>query len=109
MPGQPIVEPPADLADEVLEVVRNMLAEVIGHEYMVGVDIVGDTSFDHDLELESLEFVALNELLRERYGDRVDFGAWLAGMEVDEIVALTVGDLVRFIASSLASEPASRA
>lgn len=91
------------LLDETLEVVRDMLVEVIGREYLVGLTIDLDTSFDVDLQLESLEFVALAERLVQRYGDRVDFVAWLASLELDEIIALTVGDLVAFVASSLAS------
>jgi acyl carrier protein len=92
----------------VLDVVREMLVEVIGAEYMLGVDIDLGTAFDADLELESLEFVTLAELLLERYGNQVDFVAWLAGMELDEIIALTVGDLVGLIESSVGAAAAAQ-
>jgi acyl carrier protein len=85
---------------EVLEVVQNMLVEVIGPEYTLSLTIELGTSFDTDLELESLEFVALAERLLDHYGGQVDFVAWLATMELDEIIALTVGDLVAFIVAS---------
>jgi acyl carrier protein len=84
----------------VLEVVEGMLVDVIGPEYMLALSIGMGTSFDTDLELESLEFVALAERLLDHYGGQVDFVAWLATMELDEIIALTVGDLVGFIVSS---------
>ena len=56
-----------------------------------------ETSFEKDLELESIEFVALAEKLQERYGKSVDFVGWLSSKELDEIIGLTVGELVEFI------------
>lgn len=85
--------------DEVLAEVRGMLTEIIGAEYALSLDIGMDTSFDADLELESIEFVRLATMLKERYGDRVDFVGFLATMERDEIIGLTIGDVVTYIAS----------
>jgi acyl carrier protein len=90
---------PEHVAD-VLETVRDMLVEVIGPEYLLDLSVELDTRFDEDLEIESLEFVALAERLLHHYGGQVDFVAWLATMELDEIIALTVGDLVTFIVAS---------
>lgn len=87
--------------EAVLAEVDRMLAEVIGDDLLLDEPLSMETSFDGDLELESLEFVALAEKLLETYGERVDFVAWMAGMELDEIVALTVGQLVDFVVSSL--------
>jgi acyl carrier protein len=92
----------APSADEVLDVVRELLVEVIGPEYVVGLSIDMDTAFDLDLQMESLEFVVLAERLPDLFGPQVDFVSWLAGMELEEIIALTVGDLVTFVAGSLA-------
>lgn len=93
---------PEHVAD-VLEVVQDILVDVIGPEYLIDITIALDTSFDEGLELESLEFVALAEQLLQHYGGQVDFVAWLATMELDEIIALTVGDLVSFIVASTTS------
>jgi len=92
--------PSADHVADVLEVVQDMLVDVIGPEYLIDLTIGLDTAFDEDLELESLEFVALAERLLQHYGGQVDFVAWLATMELDEIIALGVGDLVAFIVAS---------
>lgn len=100
MPG-PSKIADAPHTDEVLEVVRRMLVDVIGPEYVVGLSIEMETTFDRDLQVESLEFVELAERLPAHFGPRVDFVSWLAGMELDEIIALTVGDLVSFVVSSL--------
>jgi acyl carrier protein len=97
---------PDELVEDVLGVVRGMLVEVIGPEYLLDLSIDLTTRFDADLDLESLEFVALAERLLAHYGADVDFTAWLATKELDEIIGLTVGDLVLFIASSM--PPATR-
>jgi acyl carrier protein len=88
--------------DQILVEIRTMLTEIIGAEYALGLDIGMDTSFDADLELESIEFVKLSAMLTERYGDRVDFVAFLAAKELDEIIDMTVGEVVTYIANRLA-------
>jgi len=87
--------------DQILIEVRAMLIEIIGVEYGLGLDIGMDTSFDADLELESIEFVKLSAMLTEQYGDRVDFVAFLATKELDEIIEMTVGHVVTYIANCL--------
>jgi len=93
-------EPPTEHVADVLETVSDILVDVIGPEYLLDLEIGIQTRFDEDLEIESLEFVALAERLLHHYGGQVDFVAWLATMELDEIIALTVGDLVKFIVVS---------
>jgi acyl carrier protein len=85
--------------EQILADVRAMLTEIIGAEYALSFDIGMDTSFDADLELESIEFVKLSAMLAERYGDRVNFVAFLASKELDEIIEMTVGEVVTYIAN----------
>jgi acyl carrier protein len=87
---------------QLLDHLRADLAEVMGDDVLLAVDITPDTRFDDDLALESIEFVALGEILRERYGERVDFPGFIAGMELDEIMSLTVGRLLAYISDRLA-------
>jgi acyl carrier protein len=89
--------------DAVLEELERILTDVIGDDLLLDGPLEMTTSFDADLQLESIEFVALAERLLETYGERVDFVSWMAGMELDEIVALTVGDVVGFVVGSLAA------
>lgn len=89
------------LIDQILTDVRSMLTEIIGADYALGLHIGMDTSFDTDLELESLEFIKLATRITEYYGDRVDFVAFLADMELDAIIKLTVGEVVSYVASCL--------
>jgi acyl carrier protein len=93
--------------DQVLSSFAAMLREVIGESWADDLDIGLDTSFSHDLELESIEFVALAEKLQEQYGGRVDFAGWLADKELDQIIGLTVGDVVHFITACLTSSEAA--
>jgi acyl carrier protein len=80
----------------ILEKVAAMIQEVVEDDLFVD-EIAMGTAFSDDLELESIEFVALAEKLREEFGNQVDFAGWLSGMELDQILTLKVGDLVRFI------------
>lgn len=87
--------------EEVLATVGGLIVEVVGEEYLLEEPIGMGTSFDQDLELESIEFVALSERLMEHYGEQVDFVSWIGEMELEEIIALEVGELVRFIVRCL--------
>ena len=84
----------------VLETVSQLLREVIGDDGGLGPPITLATSFNEDLELESIEFVALAEKLQNHYGKRVDFAGWLSHMELHEILGLRVGQLVDHIVAS---------
>ncbi len=88
---------------EVLEKVARMIREVIGEDWVEDVPIELGTSFARDLELESIEFVALAEKLQAAYGGRVDFAGWLSTMDLDQIIGLRVGQVVEFIARCLSS------
>ncbi len=92
---------------QVLERVAALIRAVIGEAWAQDIAIGMDTSFAHDLELESIEFVVLAERLREEYGDRVDFVSWLGSMELSEILSLHVGQLVEFIVGCLSSPTAA--
>lgn len=85
--------------DEILASVQASLVEIAGDEILIAGPITPETSFNADLELESIEFVALAEKLQQRFGANVDFVGWISGKELDEIIGLTVGELVEFIAS----------
>ena len=83
--------------EDVLDAVAGFIHEIVGEDFELEDPITEATSFSDDLELESIEFVALAELLQKRYGEKVDFVGWISHKELDEIIALKVGDLVEFI------------
>ena len=90
-----------DSGNEILTAVVNSIREVVGEEWINDEEIGLSTSFGDDLELESIEFVALAEQLQSHYGEKLDFVAWLSSKQLDEIIELTVGDVVEFIEECL--------
>lgn len=86
----------------VFEEVGGMLHAVLG-EYgdVVDAGITMDTRFHDDLDLESIDLVTLGGHLQARYGEAVNFAEYLAGLGLEEIIALTVGQLVEHITGCL--------
>jgi acyl carrier protein len=91
--------------EAVLDTLAGLLREVIGEGWVDDLEIGRATSFAKDLELESIEFVALAERLQTVYGERVDFAGWLADKELDQIIGLSVGEVVDFVCRCLSSAP----
>src|SRR5262249_35075567 len=81
---------------EVMGILSTMIADVLGNDL---IEIVPTTSFKEGLEVKSIEFIALAELIQERYTD-IDFVAWLSAKEMPQILALRVGDVADFIVAS---------
>jgi acyl carrier protein len=87
----------------VLDEITTILAGVLGEEFLLDAVVTAETSFSADLALESIEFVALSERLQDRYGARVNLAVFVAGLDIDEIMALTVGQLADYIEAQLAA------
>jgi acyl carrier protein len=89
------------MADDVLDQLVRLIESVVGADVLLGVEITRDTTFSDDIGLESIEFVALADRLRQHYGERVDLVGFLAEMDIDEIMAMSVGRLVDHIEASV--------
>ena len=98
-PTQPL--PARPTADTVLADLTGMLRTVLAEYGDDDVVITRSTTVNRDLELESIDLVTLAGLLEERYGQRVNLAEFLAGMDFDEIIELTVGRLVEHVVWSL--------
>ncbi|WP_251020958.1 phosphopantetheine-binding protein [Streptomyces sp. ISL-98] len=94
-------------AERILAEITAMLVETVGDEFLLADEVTPKTTFNEDLALESIEFVALAELLHQRYGAAVDLIAFLAEKDMEEILAMTVGDLVFHIAATAPSAPSA--
>ena len=78
--------------------IARLLGDVIGED-RTGPDGIGPhTRLDGDLFLESVELAALGESLRRTYGARVDLPGLIAGLDIDQIIALTVADVAAYVA-----------
>jgi acyl carrier protein len=73
------------------------LATATGDESLLSVGINGATRLEGDLRLDSLDLAALSALLRDRYGTAVDLTGYVAGLEIDQIIGLTVADVAAYV------------
>lgn len=92
--------------EQALGDVRAVLIDVIGGKGAPRADTCMVTQFEADLELESDEFVKLRAIPIEHYRDRINFMHTLAGKDLNEIIAMTVGEMVTSIAARLHSSTA---
>lgn len=92
--------------DDLTEVVR-MLTDVVGEEFLLDVEIGPDTAFIGALALESIEFAAFADRLRAHFGDRADLHAFVADLDFDRLLALTVGDVADHVAGDVPGHSAA--
>jgi len=60
-------------------------------------EITHDTVFHADLELQSIDLVVLAGMLEEKYGSSVRLAAFAADIDAEQILGLTVGQLVGYV------------
>lgn len=88
--------------DVVFTEIAAMLRQVLDELGVDDVEITEQTSFNEDLELESIDLVTLTGLISQRWGEPVNLAEFLADKDLDEVIALKVGDLVDFVSAALA-------
>ena len=86
----------------VLAELAGMLREVTGEDERWASAVTPASRLEGDLRLESVEITFLGQLMRERYGSGVDLAAFLASLNIDQIIGLTAGDLVAYVMGRLA-------
>jgi acyl carrier protein len=69
-----------------------ILTAATGADAGWAASVTPESRLEEDLHLESMEMLALGDALRDRYG--VDLPALLTRLGIDELIALSVGDLV---------------
>ena len=98
------------LFESVRGTVEGTIIDVVGRWYYEECQTGLDSTFAEDIELESMEVMEIAERLIEHYDGKVDFIAWFADFELDDLIALTVGRVIDFIVATLEAEaPANRA
>lgn len=88
-------------ADEVLTEVTAMIRTLLEHYGLDDLAIGRWCRFHDDLDLESIDLVKLAAALRERYGPAVNLAEFLAGLDLDAMIELTVGHLVDYLVGAL--------
>ena len=85
----------------VLQEIRVILAEVLNTTPdLEELEIEPETALIDDLGLESIDLVTIGAMLTERYGERVNLASFLAAQDIEQVIAMTVGSLVDFVAGA---------
>ncbi|HWC82851.1 MAG TPA: phosphopantetheine-binding protein [Pseudonocardiaceae bacterium] len=95
------------MTDTVFEEIRSMVTTLLDQYGLDDVEITEDTLFHDDLGLESIDLVTLGGTLAERYGEQVNLAAFLAELEMDQVIGLRLGMLVDFVRSALGEKAGS--
>ncbi|MDR1183775.1 MAG: phosphopantetheine-binding protein [Coriobacteriales bacterium] len=100
---EPTDEPTGGAAEQtsVFSQLERMIIDIIGDEAAEFIDISEQSTFVTDLEMDSIQIVQLVEQVNELYGRRVDFLSLLSDKSLSELLKLTVGDIVKFIETSI--------
>lgn len=83
--------------DESLQEVIEVLAAATGDASLLNGGISAATRLEGDLYLDSLDLMAFGALLIGRYGTALDLPGFVAGLDIDEIIGLTVGDVADYV------------
>lgn len=86
-----------------VEEIADLLCAVLEQDTDFRATLGPDTRLDGDLFLDSIEVAALAAALRLRYGAGVDLAGYLARLDLDAIIALTLAEVARFAADQAGS------
>ncbi len=87
-----------------LNTIIRLVREAVNEDWIEDFDINAQTSFNNDLELESIEFVAIAEKIQGHFGKEINFVEWLGTLDLDQMIQLNMGELADFVEQHL--EPA---
>ena len=74
-----------------------LIKEAVNEDWIHEFDFEEETTFNDDLELESIEFVQIAEKIQAHYGSDITLTDWLTSMPFEKVIALSVGDLIDFV------------
>lgn len=80
-----------------LETIIQLIREAVNEDWIEDYEITSESSFNDDLELESIELVLIAEKIQGHYDTDIDFNEWLQSLGLEQMINLTVGDLADFV------------
>jgi acyl carrier protein len=80
---------------ELIRELAGLLRAATGEDEAWAAAITAASRLEDDLGLESGELAAWGDAVRARYG--VDVVGYVAGLDLDQIIALTVGDVAALV------------
>lgn len=84
-------------SNEIFDLMKQFITEVIGEEFVEEMDITISSSFTKDLEMDSIEIVSFSEKIKAHFGEQIDFTGWLSNMDLDQLINLNLGTIVNYI------------
>ncbi|WP_288884188.1 acyl carrier protein [Pedobacter panaciterrae] len=84
-------------SNEIFDLMKQFITEVIGEEFVEEMDITMESSFTKDLEMDSIEIVSFSEKIKAHFGEQIDFTGWLSNMDLDQLINLNLGTIVNYI------------
>lgn len=81
----------------IFSTIENFIGDIIGEEFIEEYDIDTTSTLTVDLEMESIEIVELSEKIKKHYGSKVDFTNWMSTLELDQIINLSIQDIINYI------------
>jgi acyl carrier protein len=85
--------------------VTEALAAATSDESLMRACVTAATLLEGHLRLDSVDLAVLGAVLRDRYGPVVDLVGFVAGLDIDEIIGLTVGGVADYVNRCLLSSP----
>ncbi|MBB5637333.1 acyl carrier protein [Pedobacter cryoconitis] len=83
--------------DEIFDLMKQFITEVIGEEFVEEMDITPKSSFTKDLEMDSIEIVSFSEKIKAHFGEQIDFTGWLSAMDLDQLINLNLEMIINYI------------
>jgi acyl carrier protein len=84
-------------SDEIFDLMKQFITEVIGAEFVEEMDITPESSFTKDLDMDSIEIVSFSEKIKAHFGNQIDFTGWLSSMDLDQLINLNLGMIINYI------------
>lgn len=91
----------SEKCEEVFAQLKQFIAEIIGEDVVEQIDIKENSIFTKDLEMDSIEIVSFAEKVKGKYGQQVDFIPWLSGMDLQQLLNLSINQVVEYIVNEL--------
>ncbi|MBN2485679.1 MAG: acyl carrier protein [Bacteroidales bacterium] len=86
---------------EIFKKVKELITEVIGAEFIEEYTVEMESTLTGDLEMESIEIVELSEKIKKHYGGAVSFSEWMAKLSLEQLINLSIKDIVTYIEGCL--------
>jgi acyl carrier protein len=89
---------------DILAAVIQKIRETVNEDWIQEFPITPETLITRDLEIESIEMVMLASSIQRHYGGRLSIVDWLSGRSLDDLISLSIGDLVQHIDEALTAD-----